>query len=157
MATDRRGSRRRYRSLKIAAAKRSVILDCVFARYRRKDSNFESAWRRATNRVSGYLALPVAAATLVLIAVIYSFMRTGIPIEHKRTGQIFAGVTGVLIFYVLDRRFRQYLSGPPALPSFEARSDTQLVLWFRLISAGIFVLTCLTGFLLYHGGYLLGF
>jgi hypothetical protein len=129
----------------------------VFARYRRKDSSLESAWRRAANRVFGYLVLPVAAATLVLIAIIYSFMQSGTPIAHKRTGQIFTGVAGVLVFYMLNRRFRQYLLVPPALPSLEARTDTQLVFWFRLISVGIFVLTCLTGFFLHHAGYLLGF
>jgi hypothetical protein len=129
----------------------------VFARYRRKDSNLESAWLRAANRVSGYLVLPVAAATLVLIAIVYSFMQTGTPIEHKRTGQIFTGVAGVLIFYMLNRRFRQYLSVPPALPSLETRTDTQLVFWFRLISVGIFILACLTGFLFHRAGYLQGF
>ena len=129
----------------------------LFARYRRKDSNLESAWRRAANRVTGYFVFPVAAATLVLIAFIYSFMRTGTPIEHKRTGEIVAGVAGVVIFYMLRRRFRQYLFVPPKLPSLEARTDTQLVWWFRLISAGIFILTCVTGFLLHRAGYLQGF
>jgi hypothetical protein len=128
----------------------------LFARYRRKDSNLESAWRRAANRVSRYLALPVAAATLVLIAMIYSFLRTGTPIEHKRMGQIFAGVAGLLTLHMLNRRFRQYLSFPPTLPSSEARTDTQLVFWFRIISVGIFILTCLVGFLFHRAGYLQG-
>jgi hypothetical protein len=129
----------------------------VFARYRRKDSNLESAWLRAANRVSGYLVLPVAAATLVLIAIIYPLMQTGTPIEHKRTGQIVTAVAGVLIFYMLNRRFRQYLSVPPALPCLETRTDTQLVFWFRAISVGIFILACLIGFLFHRAGYLQGF
>jgi hypothetical protein len=131
------------------------VFEVIFARYRRKmgDSNLESAWRRASNRVSGYLVLPVATATLVLIVVVYSFLGTGTPAEHKQTGEIIAGIAGVVIAYLLDRRFRKYLSVPPVLASLEARTDTHLVLWFRVIAVGIFALTCLVGFLLHQAGF----
>jgi hypothetical protein len=131
------------------------VFQVVFARYRRKlgDSNLESAWRRATNRVSGYLILPVAVVTFVLIAVVHSYLGTDTPVEHKRTGEIVAGVAGVMIAYLLDRRFRRFLAFPPGLSSLEARTDTDLVIWFRAISVGIFVLTCVMGYLLHQAGF----
>jgi hypothetical protein len=76
--------------------------------------------------------------------------------EHKRTGQIIAGVTGIAIIFALQRRFREYLLVTPALPSLEAPADSQLVFWFRLVSLGIFLLTCLAGFLLHRAGFLQG-
>jgi hypothetical protein len=134
------------------------VFQLVFARFRRKlgDSNFESAWRRATNRVSGYLVLPIAAGVVVLVLVMYAVIGTGTPVEHKRLGQIIAVVAGVVVSYLLDRRFRKYLLAPPALPPVEARIDTQLVFWFRVIAVALFVLTCLVGFFLHQAGYLRG-
>lgn len=132
------------------------IFILVFARYRRKlgDLNIESAWRQATNRVCGYFVFPVAAVTLVLIVVAYSFMGTGTSGEQKQTGQIAAGVAVVVLFYLLDRRFRKYLSLPPTLSSLEGASDARVLLWVRLVSVGVFAFTSFAGFLLHRAGYL---
>jgi hypothetical protein len=134
------------------------VFQVIFARYRRKlgESNLESAWRRATNRVSGYLVLPIAATAGALVLMMYAFTGAGTAAEHKRSVQMITVVAGVVVFYLLDQRFRKYLQTPPALPSVEARADTQLVFWFRVIAVGIFALTCLVGFFLHQAGHLRG-
>lgn len=134
------------------------VFQVVFARYRRKlgDSNLESAWRRATNRVSGYLVLPIAATAGALALIMHAFTGAGTPAEHKRLIQMITVVVGVVVFYLLDQRFRKYLPIPPTLPSVEARADTQLIFWFRVIAVGIFAVTCLVGFFLHQAGYLRG-
>jgi hypothetical protein len=102
--------------------------------------------------VLGYLAIPVAVVTLVLLAVVYLFFGTGTHAEHQRWGQIVAGATGVAVAVLLDRRFRKYLSAPPDLPSDESRTETHLVYWFRAFSVGLVFIAWLTGFLLRRAG-----
>ena len=127
----------------------------VFARCRRKlgNSNVESAWRRASNRVSAYIAWPVVASVAFLAVLVYSFTQTGSPIAHKRTVQIVAVIAGILASLLLDRRFRKYLSNPPPLASEESHSERRLVFRFHAISIAVFVLTCLVGFLLHRAGF----
>lgn len=130
------------------------VFQVVFARYRRKAGiNIESAWRRAANRVSGYVVFPVASVTFVLVMAAFLLTNSGTPVEHKRTGQIIGGLAVGLVAYLMDWRFRKYLSTPQALPSSEARKDTQLYLWFRIVAVGIFILTFLLGFLLHQTGF----
>jgi cytochrome b561 len=127
----------------------------VFARCRRKlgNSNVESAWRRASNGVSAYVAWPVVAGVIVLAVLVYSFMQTGSHVTHKRTVQIVGVIAGILTALLLDRRFRKYLSNPPPLASEESRSERRLVFRFRAISIAVFILTCLIGFLLHRAGF----
>jgi len=130
------------------------VFQVVFARYRRKAGiNLESAWRRAANRVSGYVVFPVASVTFVLVMAAYLLTSSGTPVEHKRTGQIIGGLAVGVVAYLMDCRFRKYLSTPQALPSSEARTDTQLYLLFRIVAVGIFILTFLLGFLLHQAGF----
>ena len=97
----------------------------------------ETAWRRASSKVFGFLILPIAAAALVSIVVACSYTGTGVSIEHKQVGQIVAVVAGQITWYLLDRRFRKYLSIPPVLTSRESRAESRLVFWFRVISIGL--------------------
>ncbi|HEX5323708.1 MAG TPA: hypothetical protein VFW40_07975 [Capsulimonadaceae bacterium] len=130
------------------------VFRVVFARYRRKmgDRGLESAWRSASNEVCGYLALPVAALALVMMAAAYSLVMTGTHPEHKRWGQIAAGVTGVAVALLLDRRFRKYLTAPPHLDAEESNADARFLFCFRAISIGTFAVTCLVGFYLRGAG-----
>jgi len=130
------------------------VFEAVFARWRRKlgDSNLESAWRRASNKVSAYLLFPIAAATVVLMAVVYSFMGTGTFVEQKKLAQIVGVVVWIAISILLDRRFKKYLLIPPRLAPDESSTARQVVFWFHFISIGVFVLTCLSGYLLHRAG-----
>lgn len=127
----------------------------VFARYRRQigDSNIASAWQRACYKVAGYISWPLAVTTLVSVVVAYALIRTGSPADHKRFGQIAAVVVWLVVVVLLNRRFRKYLSDPPALASEESRTEKQLVLRFRVLSFGVFALTCLIGFVLHRAGF----
>jgi len=131
------------------------VFEILFARMRRKmgDSNLEQAWRRAGNRVAGYLALPFGAAAVVLVVVIYAVSGEDTRIEHRHWGQVIAWIAGMLLFLLLNRRFRRYLSIPPVLPVAESHADARLVFWFRAISFGSFALACLIGLLLHHAGF----
>jgi len=128
----------------------------VFARYRRKvgESNLESAWRSASNKVSGYVAIPIVAVFLILIMATFSLKRIGAPIDSstQRAAQFVAGVSAVVIAVILDRHFKRYLLEPPGLASEESESEKRLVFIFRVIAIGMFVLACLTGLLLHETG-----
>lgn len=127
----------------------------VFARYRRKlgSVNVESAWLQASNKVSGYLVLPLGAAIVVAAVLIYATTRTGTLGEHKKACALISAVAAVLAALALQRRFKKYLSHPPPLAPQESRPDQQYVFWFRFIAAGIFVLVCATGFILHQAGF----
>jgi len=116
----------------------------IFARYRRECGHLslESTWRRTSNKVTAYVASPLVVAVAVVGLGAYSLIRVGSPIEHRTLLQIVAGVSGVVVAVLLDRRFRKYLSIPPPLPSEEALSDTRFVFWCRAISMGTFVFAC---------------
>lgn len=134
---------------KVAMETIDRVFQVVFARYRRKmgDSNLKSAWRLATNKISGYFIFPVAAAAFVLIAIARVFMGTETSVGNRDTVQIVACIIGVIAGYILDRRFRKYLAVPPALVSPEPHADARLVFWFRMISIGILVLAGVGGFI----------
>jgi hypothetical protein len=132
------------------------IFSVIFARYRRQNEalGLESAWRRASNKVTVYLAWPIAAVVLMVLVAVNSLTRAGSHIEHKRWGQIAAGIVGATIAYLLNRRFRKFLLTPPPISSQESISETQLVSRFRAIAFGIFVLVCSIGALLRKAGFL---
>jgi len=131
------------------------IFEIFFARTRRKtgDSDLERSWRIASNRLAGYLAFPFAAATAVLIVVIYAVSGEGTRIQHRHWGQLIAGTIAVLVITLLNRRFRKYLSIPPALPVAESHADARVVFWFRALSLGSFALTCVIGLMLHIAGF----
>ena len=99
------------------------ILDRVFLvlfeRGRRKkgDANAESAWHSASFQVSAYLAAPLVAFVIVLVAAINALTDVGLTIENKRGWQIFGGLLCVVAGILLDRRFEKYLE----LPRFRGR------------------------------------
>jgi hypothetical protein len=131
------------------------VFQILFARMRRKmgDPNLEAAWRSASNKVAGYLVLPLSAGTAVINVVVYAISGRGTRIEHRHWAQ-FVGVTAaVLIIVLLNRRFRKYLLIPPALPVAESHADARLIFWFRTISFGSVALTCLIGLLLHRAGF----
>ena len=131
----------------------------VFARYRRKkgSSNLESAWFNASYRVSAYISWPIAAAALILVALVYALFGTGAPASHRHTAQVIGVISWLLAGFLLDRKFRKFLYEPPALTQEESASDKQLVFRFRAIAFGVFVVTCLVGYLLHHAQLLQGF
>lgn len=126
----------------------------VFARCRRGsgDANLVSAWSRAAYKVSGYILWPMAAAAVVFILIAYALMKTGSPSEHKSLVQVATVVAWLTATFLLNRRFRKYLSNPPALTSEESRAERQLVFRFRAVSIAVFVLTCLVGLILHRAG-----
>jgi hypothetical protein len=132
------------------------VFQVLFARMRRKmgDANLERTWRSASNRVGGYLALPFGAGAVVLVVVAYAVSGEGTRIEHRHWGQVIAWIAAMLLFLLLNRQFRRYMSTPPVLPVAESHADARLVFWFRAVSFGSFALTCLIGLLLHHAGFL---
>jgi hypothetical protein len=131
------------------------VFQVLFARMRRKmgDPNLEGAWRSASNKVAGYLALPLSAATAVLNVVVYAISGRGTRIEYRHWAQFFGVTAAVLIIVLLNRRFRKYLSIPPVLAVAESHADARLVFWFRALAFGSVALTCLIGLLLHHAGF----
>jgi hypothetical protein len=131
------------------------VFEILFARMRRKtgDSNLERAWRSASNRVAGYLALPFGACAVLLVVLIYALSGESTRIERRHWAQFIAAMAGVLVIVLLNRRFRKYFSIPPALPVAESPADRRLVFWFRTLSFGSFALTCLVGLLLRYAGF----
>ena len=131
----------------------------VFARCLRKKgrSNWESAWFCASYRVSSYITWPVAAGALVSVALAYALFGSGSPAEHKHAGQLVAVIAWITVSFLLDRRFRRFRDHPPTLTQEESTSDHQLVFRFRLLSFGVFALTCLVGFFLRRAQLLQGF
>ena len=76
----------------------------MFARYRRKmgDDRIDTAWHKASFKVSVYLGFLSVACLLVLVAAIYSLADINFPAAHKRPWQVFAGIVGVLTGILLD-------------------------------------------------------
>ena len=131
------------------------VFEVVFARYRRAlgDSNVSSAWRRASNKVSAYVAWPVLATVGTLTIAIYSMAGIGTPTEHKGTGQVIAVIAGIATAMLLDRRFRKYLMKPPVLATEESNSEARLVFWFHACAIGIFALAGCVFALLHVAGF----
>jgi len=131
------------------------VFEILFARLRRKtgDSDLERSWRSASNRVAGYLALPFGAGAVVLEVVVYAVSPEGTRIEHRHWGQVIAWIAGMMAILLLSRRFRKYLSAPPALSAAESHADKRLIFWFRTLSFGSVALTCVIGLLLHHAGF----
>jgi hypothetical protein len=131
------------------------VFQVVFARSRRKlgDANIESAWRTAKSAILGYIGWPVAAASAASVMAFYALLGVGSPAQHRLSIQVAAAGGAVAIALVLDRRFRKYLSAPPPLAPEESSLETRSVLWFRTVSIGVFILTCLVGILLHIAGF----
>lgn len=131
------------------------VFQTIFARFRRElgDSHMEFAWRRAASTVSGMLVLPVAAIAIVLIIVLYAFTHAGSPSYRTHVGELFgvAGVVGTFAF--LHIHFKKFLVLPPMLPEMESPADRSRVLWFRVLSIGVFVVVCLIGLVLRMTGF----
>ena len=123
----------------------------VFSRFRRKvgDSDIDAAWRGASNRVTGFLVLPIAAFMVLLTLIFYWIRGIEAPIDQraKFITQVGAVVIGLVIVVLLERRFKKYLSVPPALSSRESLGEKRLVFRFRTIAVSVFVLICLLGIL----------
>lgn len=136
-----------------------IILDKVFlvmfGRGRRKkgDANVDAAWHSASFSVSAYLALPIVALVVVLIAAINALTDLNLAIEQRRSWQVIGGLLCVLAGILLDRRFKKYLSPPPPLNATESPEEKSLVRWYRTLTIGVFVLVCLAGYLIHEAGF----
>ena len=63
-----------------------------------------------------------------------------------------ASATARALAVLLDRRFRKYRIAPPRLAAEESRSEARLLFRFRAICVAVFVVTCLTAYLLHKSG-----
>ena len=126
----------------------------IFARFRRKmgDSNLEAAWIRARNKVAWYVGMLIAAATVILVAALYSVSKVGTHLDNRRSAQLIAAAAFIIGMFLLNQRFKKFLSNPPAVPPQEARTDWQFLFWYRVVVIGIFCLTCLVGVVLHETG-----
>jgi Na+/melibiose symporter-like transporter len=96
----------------------------------------------------GYMVLPVVTLTGILSLATFPFV-SGTPADHKNWG----GLAGILIWLivamVLNNRLARYLRVPPTLAIRESAADKELIQRFRVVSVGMFVLTCFAAFLQY--------
>ena len=62
--------------------------------------------------------------------------------EHlnKLPGEVIAGIFGLVLGLLLERRYRRYLSSPPSLPPTEAMEDSRRLVIFRVATIGLFLL-----------------
>jgi len=131
-----------------------VTFEVVFARFRRKlgDSNLQLAWRRASNTVSGYLILPIAAVATVAIAILHASTGMGSHNDHRLSSQIVAMAAVLVTAVLLDRRFRKFLDPVPLLAPHESIEDRRRLFWFRISTVGLFFPVCAVGFSMQLGG-----
>ena len=130
------------------------IFEATFARWRRKlgDSNLESAWRRASNSISGLMLFPTAAIVIPLALFVMAMMQRGYSPAVKGTIQVAGVLVWFLVSFLLDRRFRKFLISPPRLDSQESLVDKRLIMRFRVICIGSFVASCFGRWLLHRSG-----
>lgn len=122
----------------------------IFARYRRKlgDAEIDAAWRIASNRVTSFIVLPIAALVVVTTLLLYWFegIQSSISQHDKSLTQVVAVLVGLVLIIFLEKRFKKYLLSPPVLAVKESIEDGMLVVKFRIISVGIFLGVCLLGY-----------
>jgi hypothetical protein len=130
------------------------VFEVTFARWRRKlgDSNLESAWRRASNSISGLILFPTAAIVIPLSLFVMAMMQRGYSPAVKRTIQIVGVLVWFFVSFLLDRRFRKFLISPPRLDSEESLVDKRLIMRFRVTCIGSCVASCFGGWLLHRSG-----
>jgi hypothetical protein len=130
------------------------VFEVTFARWRRKlgDSNLESAWRRASNSISGLILFPTAAIVIPLALSVMAMMHRSYSPVVKGTIQIVGVMIWFLVSFLLDRRFRKFLIRPPQLDSEESFVDKRLLMRFRVTCIGSFVVFCFGGWLLHRSG-----
>jgi hypothetical protein len=123
----------------------------LFARYRRKlgEPQVNVAWIRAVGKIAGFLILPTAALTFVLVVVTYLFNGLGSPTDHMRWGKIAASVGWLTIAILLQARFSKYLREPPLLSHEESAGDRRVILWFHTACIGFFLMTCAVAVILH--------
>lgn len=138
------------------------ILDKVFllilARFRREygDPQIEFAWRRARYRMTIYTSWAVAACVAIFVIGGYSLLKIGTSAEHGKLGGIAAGITGLVTYVLLGRRFKKYLMSPPSLSPIETNEEARYVFSFIAASFGLLVLICLAAYLLHRAGWIFG-
>ena len=114
--------------------------------------NEEPAWRRACNSVTFFFAVPIALVTLGLTTVLYWATGLGTHFEHRRWSQFAAVAIGLVLVFILDRRFRRFRTYPPKLGLAEPRADAALVFSFRALSVAIIIAIWLIGLVLRKSG-----
>jgi hypothetical protein len=89
------------------------VFRVTFARWRRKlgDSNLESAWRRASNSMSGFILFPTAAIVIPLSLFVMAMTQRGYSPAVKQTIQIVGVLVWFSISFLLERRFRALCGG----------------------------------------------
>jgi hypothetical protein len=125
------------------------IFQIVFARYRRRvgDSNLDSTWRRASNKVTGYLVFPLASISVVATLATYAVFRTGTGADHKQWSRIISIGTVLAVGVLLDRRFQKYRIAPPVLTATETRQEARLFLIYRVAAIATLLSMGLIGLL----------
>lgn len=130
------------------------IFQTVFNRYRRAPGrSLESAWRAAVYQVASYLAWPAIVGVVAVFIMLW-------PAHHaasntqRQYAQLVTIAVGLLMGYLLHRRFRRFLIAPPILPPVEGREEARLVFYFKVTTTGTFVVACAVVYLLGrgHGG-----
>jgi hypothetical protein len=131
------------------------LFEIIFSRYRRKlgESNIESAWYQASNRVTAYISSPILAVEFLILVVVYFPVIRGTVLD-SRSALLLTG-TGIFLIasFIVGRGFRRFLTNPPSLVSEETRSDTRFVFIFRAVSFGTIGAVCLVAFALHKGGF----
>jgi hypothetical protein len=130
------------------------VFAATFARWRRKlgESNLESAWRRASNSISGLILLPTAAIVIPVALFVAAMMHTSYSGVEKRTIQVAGVVIWFSVSFLLDRRFRKFLISPPRLEFEEPFVDKRLLMKFRVACVASFVVSCVGGWLVHRAG-----
>ncbi len=121
----------------------------LFARARRALGVGETnaAWHRAIGKLAGYLALLAIAVVSVTMLLTRHLLRIGPAAGAKRLWQTIGAIVFLLAFVALYRRFRPYSVSPPLLQPAESTRQARVILWFRGISIGAFLLALLLAML----------
>ena len=118
------------------------IFIAVFARYRRRlvGRSLRQAWSAATFHVTTF----VYPATLVLAVPVFVAMSPDPAEVLLRPWPVYLLVIGLglMIGYLLDRRFRRFLVNPPPLDATESTDDARLIWVFRWFAIGLFLVGC---------------
>jgi hypothetical protein len=118
------------------------IFLAVFDRYRRVPGHgVESSWRAADYQVASYLTWPFVLLIVAIFLVAWPDHRAATVIQ-RRAAQTVTIAVGLLMGYLLHRRFKRFLTEPPPLSPTEAKGDARLVLVFKVVTIGVFLTGC---------------
>jgi len=131
------------------------MLRILFARYRRKlgDSNIGSAHFQANNKLAAYLGFLIVAFEIVLLAIIYVPFVKGSAFDSRGTIISAMTIIYIVVTCLLMRGSSVLVRNPPRLTESETLSEARYAFWFRALSLGSFVLSCVFAFILHRLGF----